>query len=323
MEKRDRTFLAALAVFAVLCVGRFFEHTLNFHSAPMGILQQYRFAELATAVYFAVLFLLYGIMLRKMEAKEKTIAYFMMAFLSVFAFPMYLPANYFGAVDIYAWIALFVAAGCLIFEKGEWLLVPLSLAAAAVSPMSLFGSQCMLVLLLFYRYWSTERKKYLWLGILSMLASFVGVGLTVALRFFSTDAQQVLSTRKFLVLAVMMCPYLLMVGTLFRGIFSDASRRMKKCYGLLLAGWIPAAAVYLIAADYSRVFYQVFFYFIFLILMMLTFGDTAVSSAMEKLKEKVLSWVPIPAVLIAYPFLFLTFWISGPVPLLVEKILGH
>lgn len=323
VEKNDREFLAVLAFFAVLCMSRFYDHALYFHPAPFSILQSYYVVVLATAAYYAALFLFYTVCVGKTPQFKKKLMYYLVTFCAVFTFPMFLQANYFGVMDVYAWFFTLMGICLIILERGEWLVVLFGFSSACIFPMFVLSGGCLLIAFLFYQGCKKEKKKYGCMGLALVLAEVIGLFISYIRGSLSMDVQMTVSLRNFVLMVVLMSPYLLMAITYFKSLLNGTQGKMKMAYMVILAGGIPSATMYVLRGDFARGFFYVFAYYAVTLLVLMAKRDEKAELGLLMLKVKILQWIPIPAIVVVYPFLFMTLWVSGAHELIVETVLGQ
>lgn len=322
IEKNDISFLIALMLFAIIAYIRFFDHSLGYHMAFFSIMQKYEFARLVTVGYFVVLFLMYFVCIAYCDTKYKKNMYYLIAFLSVFSFSMFLPREYFGTNDLYAWILTFLMGILIVSEKCEWMTIPLSFLLTVLSPMSIFNCSCIVVVLLLYKFFAMKNTKYFVYAILNGITSLLGVVLVMVRSSIESDAQNQISLMHFAGIIIMLSPYIYIAMYFFAKLFKCVNE--NKLHGLIfiILGALPSVVVNLYIKDYTRAIFYVFFYFISVFMFLIAMKDEDISSQMENLKLRIAKWVPIPAIIIAYPLAIVTLWISGVQPLLEETLLG-
>lgn len=319
IEKKDISFLGVLALFAIVNVFRFFDRTLIFHNVPFEIMQQYEFAKITTGVFLIGLFVFYFICLTVCEQINKKNMYYLIMFLSVFIFPMFLNQNYFGTTDVYAWILLFVEVICVISKKHEWITIVLTCIMTYISPVTFFYCECIVLVLLFYRYVQERKSKYIVLFCINTLLGILGVGGKLMQNTLVIDAQKNLSLSQFIAMILCLSPYLYFAFIFFKGLFENIDKSKRICYILLVLGVLPSALINLYIQDFSRVFFYVFTYFIVIVMSLITLNDVDITSQLERVKSRIREWIPIPIMVIVYPLLFITFWVAGPLELMVEN----
>lgn len=323
IRKEDVLFLFALASFAIVAFIRFFDHKLQMHRAPFAIMQDYKFSLCAIACYFLLMFIFFLNCMFYCEKSKKKILYYLIAFFSVFSFPMFLHSNYFGTMDIYAWLLTFICGILFVNRKLEWLSVCASLVLTFVSPMSLFSCECMIVVLFLYKFFLDKSIKYFILAFLNVLTGSLGFILNYLKVGFHSDAQHAISFEQFGMIVVLMIPYMFFVIPFFSGLIRRVSWKRKLGWGLLLLGCIPSIAVNMYIEDYSRLLFQVFTYFSFIVISLFSGNDNDTMEQLEITRKQIKEWVPIPVVIIAYPLIIMTLWVSGPLDLFIETFVGN
>lgn len=322
INKKDVSFIFALALFAALAIIRCFDYTLAYHVTIFSIMQNYKFAILVTLGYFVVLFFMYLTCIAYCDEKQKRNLHYLIAFLSIFSFTMFLPAAYFGTTDVYAWLLAFFMGTLLVMEKGEWMTIPLSVVLTILSPTSIFICSCLIIVILLYKFFAKNDKKYLIYALLNGIASVLGVLVVIVHSSIEIDIQNHISFKQFLVVLVMLSPYLYIALSFFAGVFKRLNDRKTKGFLFVILGVIPSVVINLNIKDYTRALYYVFFYFISIIMFLVAMKDEDVSTELEVTKNKLTDYLPIPAILIAYPLVIITIWISGFQFLLEETLLG-
>lgn len=194
-RKENRNFFVLLGIFAIVCVLRYYDHfiisvntTVFAFSYKLGfisrglpgtalrvlnILFPYDFmsydgiglvSKAATILFFVMLFAFYAACLKKCTEKMRQDARCLTFFLSIFAFPMFLSAENFGRLDIYLLIIVILSCMLVLYEKLEWLVVPLSVIAMLIHPGYVFMDINILLVLLLYKMLTgseNKRKKYI------------------------------------------------------------------------------------------------------------------------------------------------------------------
>ena len=112
-------------------------------------------------------------------------ARYLILFLSIFTFPMFLSAENFGRLDVYLLSIVILSCILVLYEKWEWLIVPLSVVAMLIHPGYVFMDINLLLVLLLYKVLSVpreKRKKYIVLLAVTFLVVSV---LFLYFEFFS------------------------------------------------------------------------------------------------------------------------------------------
>lgn len=322
LNQNDRGFIIVFLCVSFIAAARFFDHTLLFHSAPMGIMQNYTFSQAVVSVYFLILFLFFGICLKRTASELQKTVYYVIALASVVAVPMYLNVNYFGTMDVYAWGILLVSIIFLLFGKAEWIAVPLSLVATCICPMGIFYVICPMAGFLGYRMFLSGKRKYGIYAVLAVILGCAGVGVTRILKFFMTDAQSTVSWHQFVLILLLLSPYAFLLFWMWeRQLTGEAPERIK-AYLCLIFGGVPGLAVTLYVQDYARFFFVWFFYYTLVVLFLLADHDAKIQDVLGRAKEGIRKWLPVPAMLVIYPLIPFTLWVYGPLELLAETLLG-
>ena len=108
---KQKNYMLAAGLFAILCVVRFWDRTMADHSVTVHIFKSYSVMELVTALYFAGMILFCGWVLQKGSEKNHRFYEYFLTMLLVVAFPAFLSENYFGCLDplgILIFLCLFV-----------------------------------------------------------------------------------------------------------------------------------------------------------------------------------------------------------------------
>lgn len=316
-------YYIVLIGFALVCILRFFDRNIIFHSTPLGIMQNYRFSQLVTVGYFIAFFLLTLFILKKVESdrRSKAVAYLIM-FAAVFMFPMYLYTDYFGATDIYAWIICLCCMFLIIIDKCVWLIPIGMLIMTAICPMSVISIALLLFVILVNRCLDTSRMLYLICAISGLVLAIAGFVVNKSVGIFSTDVQSSLTFTKFIFSVILVIPYIILGVLFFRQLCMKEIKSKKIGYILTLVIGIVAPVVYVVLGDYSRAFFYGFVYYIFVVLMQIVMNNEKYTNSIYKIYMMISKYVAFPGVLIAYPFIIMTFWISGPVVLFEETFVG-
>ena len=117
------------------------------------------FTLVTTLVYFALLLWFFIIVLKKcsMEICNKT--KYMVLFFTMFAVSMFITKYNFGRYDMYCLMLSILAAILIIYEKAEWLVIPLSAIGVMIHQGNVFYLLNIILILLLYKAFSTEGRK--------------------------------------------------------------------------------------------------------------------------------------------------------------------
>jgi len=318
LYKKDIVFLLALVFFALASFSRFFDEKLHSHTALFPWMKEYDAVIVSTVVYFIIIFVLFVVCIACCREKYKSNIYYLVCFYSTFAFPMFLSADYFGCTDIYAWMLTWIGGILLVTKRFEWMLILISFCIALISPISVFSGVCIILAILIYRFFAKKENRYLGYSIASFVAACIGFMVAKMLGGFDLDAQQVLSLERFAVMVIFMSPYLYIAMKFFGNLVHKAESKQKWGIVCWIIGILPSSIVCIYLQDYARAFFHVFSYFILSVIIHIASGEEPVEEQLENVKEKIKEWSPIPILIIAIPFLFMTLWISGQQFLLTE-----
>lgn len=324
VEKRDVQFILALAVFTFLIACRCLGELANVNPIPFGTLIDSTKKSCATIMYLGSFFLFYFVAILKTEKEKKKDMYYLITFLSIFVLPMFLAVSYFGNKEILAWILVIFSVIFILFEKAEWISIPAVALMTILCPISVFCCVCCIIALLLYQYFAKNKIKYF----LYAVANFILAALLFLFQYytakeFDTEARFDLTLTKFIVTAVLMSPYLLIAFSFFRGWLNRVSGTKKKfgCIAIIL-GILPSIIVDIYIEDYSKAFFHVFVYFILVVMSLLVMKEENVVFSFDETKEKIKEWVPIPSVVLIYPFIFMIMWICGFQKMPEETVIG-
>ena len=215
-KKVNRNFFVLLAIFATASVLRYYDHFIvsvnttafafsykyGFISRGLlgtalrifDILLPYDFmtydgvglvSKAATCFFFLIHFLFSGSCLKRCREEMRQNTRYIIFFLSIFTFPMFVSAENFGRLDVYLLTIVLLCCMLVLSEKGEWLIVPLSIVAMLLHPGYVFMDINLLLVVLLYKILTQrggKRKKYVAL----FMVTFVAVSiLFLYFEFFS------------------------------------------------------------------------------------------------------------------------------------------
>lgn len=323
LDKKDISYIMTLLFFAIIAMFRFFDKKLRNHGAVFEFMEDYPTAIVMMFLYFIILFVLIGVVITFCKPENKKTMYYLTAFLSVFAFPMFLPKYYFGNMDMYAWMIATVCCVLFVIKKAQFLTVPLCALMMYISPMSFFTCGCLIVLLNLYSFLVKGEKNELWIVLFSLVAGGIGAMSSLHLNGVNVDAQSVLPIEKFVMAIVLLSPYLFIAFFFFKGVLKRSDQKKKLAWILLVVGAFPTAISNYVIEDYARALVYMFLYFIIAIICLISVKEETAELQMDETKELIKKYVPIPVLVIAYPLLITCFWIAGPITLYKERFLGN
>lgn len=321
LEKDEKKFIFVLLGFAFLMAIRIFDHILLFHSAPMGIMQNYSFAQLSCALLYICAFIMMTALLKISEKKNSRCICYVDTFLVIFIIPMYLYTDYFGAMDVYMWTLLFVGILCTWKRQFEFIWLIISFPIGAICPMAIVYVLPLMICIQGYLYMISGEKKYTIVAIAESVLLVLGALINWKLGVSSPDVQNGLSFRKFIIIMLLLVfPYMIAHVRFLKKILSF--KKEKNIYRMLLLCWLPAFAVSVWLGDYNRAIFMYFVLAIVALIFVLGMRDVEAWKTMEIMEREVEEKCPIPVMIIAYPFVFNILWMYGPLQLIVETLLG-
>lgn len=204
-KKNHIRFLPALAVFALVCFIRHFKFTMSTYNTtffalnydygfiPRGFigtcfkyitetyekigwdyLGVFNFNGLFTLIYFVSLFIFFGLCLHRCPEESKRNLKHLLVFLSIFAFPMFTTSVNYGSLDLYLNIVLILSLILLVWEKGEWLIIPLGIVGMCINQDFIFTHAMLIGALLIYKLLNSHgktRAKYTIILLLFLISS--------------------------------------------------------------------------------------------------------------------------------------------------------
>lgn len=203
-------------------------------------------------------------------------------FLAVFLVPFFLHKNYFGTFDML--LMLLVLAGMPAVMAGK-------------EQGKTIGLVCFMAVMIL---------SAIWLG------------------FVEKDVQEILSLKKFLLLILLFSPYLCVgahfLFSLCREAKKQNDRQYVRCVLYACAGCVPAI-LWTAAGDYSRAVFYGFVCYLVPAVCFAAQGDGFFAARLKEEKEAVKKVLPLPEIFVAYPLIFIIFWITGWESIPVEEIL--
>lgn len=182
-------FLPALAAFALVCFIRHFKFTMSaynatflalnydygfiprgfvgtlfqFASETLGIVKwnylgAFNFSGLFTLLFYILLFVFYRLCLNRCLEESKRNLKHLLIFLSIFAFPMYTTSVNYGCLDLYLNIILVLSLILLVWEKAEWLILPLGIIGMCINHDFIFTHAMLIGALLVYKLMNRQGK---------------------------------------------------------------------------------------------------------------------------------------------------------------------
>lgn len=199
-KKNHIRFLPALAVFALVCFIRHFKFTMSTYNTtffalnydygfiPRGFIGTcfkyitetyekigwnymgvFNFNGFFTLIYFILLFIFFGLSLHRCPEESKRNLKHLLVFLSIFAFPMFTTSVNYGSLDLYLNIVLILSLILLVWEKGEWLIIPLVILGMCINHDFIFTHTMLIGILLIYKLLNRNGKTRIKYAIILLL----------------------------------------------------------------------------------------------------------------------------------------------------------
>lgn len=143
------------------------------------------FTLVTTMLYFALLLWFFIICLSKCSKLICNKTKYMVLFFTMFAVSMFVTKHNMGRYDMYCLMLSIFAAILIIYEKAEWLVVPLSALSIMIHQGNVFYLFNIILILLIYKAFSTEGKKRMKYIVLFGTSFTVASVLFLYFEFFS------------------------------------------------------------------------------------------------------------------------------------------
>lgn len=322
INKQDKYFLVALGVFALCNIFRFFDQGILLHPSKHEILQNYTFNKIAIIIYFISLFFMYSVAIILSQTENKKNSYYLISFISTFLFPMFLSIDYFGTMDMYAWIFAFFQLISLLIGKFEWICILLNIVMIYICPMSIFSCECIILALLLYKALNKKNVRYFYIAIINFVFSSIYFLHSYFKCTLLIDAHYKLNLKQFILLLIILIPYIILGIKFFCSLLKNTGIYKRLSYLIIILGVLPSILTDIYLNDYARAFFHVFTYFLSVILILNVLGENEIYQQLKLLKCNIKEWIPIPVLIIVVPFLFMALWISGYEELLTEVFVG-
>ncbi len=314
LAEEDRRFLGAIFFFTLVAALRFFDFNLMPHGGMVALLMEnIFFVAVVTWVYVAVLIVVYGLILSKLDKKYKKTGYYLVGFLAVFLNTMFFCQNYFGSMDVYCWILFLLIFVSHIHLKKEWISIPIVFFMTFLYPAVAFTLGILLLSLVLYRYEVSRDKKYRNLLLADCCGLVLGAVFSIRMRGLYLDVQEIMSLKKYVVVLVLLLPYLVLGWKYFQ--------TLKDKWLFFVLGFIGVGFETLVG-DYGRAIFYGFAYYLIFGIFTLLFHDEASHMAIEDIKRIIKEKLPIPSVVILYPLFIFTIWVCGILSLVEEQFVG-
>jgi len=143
------------------------------------------FTLVTTMLYFALLLWFFMICLSKCSKMICNKTKYMILFFTMFAVSMFVTKHNMGRFDMYCLMLSILAAILVIYEKAEWLVVPLSALSIMIHQGNVFYLFNIILILLIYKAFSSEGKKRVKYIVLFGTSFVVASVLFLYFEFFS------------------------------------------------------------------------------------------------------------------------------------------
>lgn len=310
LEKKDFHFLLAMLGFGLICFARFYNQNLMSHKYVLEIMNNMLFKQLITVVLVVLIVLFTGLVLAKSSGEMKHIVYYLATMLAVVTMPFYICDSYIGTSDIYTFAIMIACLFLLMWEKNEWVVILLVIAMTYISPAMTVTCGAVILAELIKAYAITNSKKYLRLIIGIVFTVLVSTVLAYITYRFSFDVQGRITTQRFIVILLLLSPYLYWgVGFLF-SLISEAAdnKRIKIAYVLSALGGLPTFVMWSYLHDYCRSILYTFVYYLLIVLMGLIVNDFNYDKCVRDCSSRIKTKIVIPSVVVIYLLIIVTFW---------------
>lgn len=307
-RREQKLFGLELLYFFLLAFSRFFDHKLLEHPVPFSFMEHYGTAVGLTLIYLLFLFGVMGAALwlerkrgetgsvcegaHSSASREREICW-LSIFLSAFAVPFFLHRDYFGTSDELV-LTFVLAALLLVLGKSGRGEQKAQSREAALEKTSLA---------------------------ITILIAGTFTAIATVLGFFVPDVRDLLSGRQFVVMLLLLSPYGYWGLRFFGGLLRGTRGRKRWTYVLCAVGGVCPAILWTAAGDYSRAVFYGFVGVILSALCLTALGDAFFVAHVWGMKEEIRKVLPIPAVFVLYPLIFITFWMMGWESIPAEEIL--
>ena len=307
LQKKDITFLLALAGFGVLCVLRYYNENMMQHLWAVPLMGNRRIIQGMTVVLFLILIGTAAQALCKVSEENRTAIYYMATLLAVFFMPMFICDSYMGSPDLYAWSLVLL---CLVaFMRGcDGLALPGMLLAVYVCPMIVFSGGAVLFAAVLAKGLREDNKRNVVQAAGMVVMALVAFVLAKGTYGFAADVQGRISGKRFLVIVLLFLPYIYVILKFFVSLIkeqTDGKRRLT--YLLCGLGAVPGFLLWAYLGDYCRAVIYAFIYYL-LLLMLLYCQDAAFQISWNTFRLWIKEKVVLEPVIVIYPLIILTFW---------------
>lgn len=308
LQKKDMTFLLALAGFGFLCVLRYYNENMMQHLWALSILGNRRIIQGMTAVFFLILIGVAGQALRKVSKENRSGIYYMATLLAVCLMPMFICDSYMGSPDLYAWVIILLCIVALLNGRCDGIVLPGILLAAYICPMIVFSGGALLFAAVLAKGMCEDNKRNMVQAAGMVVMAFVAFVLAKGTYGFAADVQGRISGKRFLVIVLLFLPYIYGILKFFVVLIKEQTdRRHRLAYLLCVLGTVPGFMLWAYLGDYCRAVIYAFVYYL-LLLLILYCQDLEFQASWNTFRLRIKEKVVLEPVVVIYPLIILTFW---------------
>lgn len=308
LQKKDMTFLLALAGFGFLCVLRYYNENMMQHLWALSILGNRRIIQGMTAVFFLILIGVAGQALRKVIKENRSGIYYMATLLAVCLMPMFICDSYMGSPDLYAWVIILLCIVALLDGRCDGIVLPGILLAAYICPMIVFSGGALLFAAVLAKGMCEDNKRNMVQAAGMVVMAFVAFVLAKETYGFAADVQGRISGKRFLVIVLLFLPYIYAIFKFFVALIKEQmDRRHRLAYLLCGLGAAPGFLLWAYLGDYCRAVIYAFVYYLLLLLIRYC-QDLAFQTSWNTFRLWIKEKVVLEPVVVIYPLIILTFW---------------
>lgn len=308
LQKKDMTFLLALAGFGFLCVLRYYNENMMQHLWALSILGNRRIIQGMTAVFFLILIGVAGQALRKVIKENRSGIYYMATLLAVCLMPMFICDSYMGSPDLYAWVIILLCIVALLDGRCDGIVLPGILLAAYICPMIVFSGGALLFAAVLAKGMCEDNKRNMVQAAGMVVMALVAFVLAKGTYGFAADVQGRISGKRFLVIVLLFLPYIYAIFQFFASLINEQTDgRHRLAYLLCGLGSVPGFLLWAYLGDYCRAVIYAFVYYL-LLLLILYCQDLAFQTSWNTFRLWIKEKVVLEPVVVIYPLIILTFW---------------
>ena len=308
LQKKDMTFLLALAGFGFLCVLRYYNENMMQHLWALSILGNRRIIQGMTAVFFLILIGVAGQALRKVSKENRSGIYYMATLLAVCLMPMFICDSYMGSPDLYAWVIILICIAAFLNGRCDGIILPGILLAAYICPMIVFSGGALLFAAVLAKGMWEDNKRNMVQAAGMVVMAFVAFVLAKETYGFAADVQGRISGKRFLVIVLLFLPYIYGILKFFVVLIKEQTDgRHRLAYLLCGLGSVPGFLLWAYLGDYCRAVIYAFVYYL-LLLLILYCQELAFQTSWNTFRLWIKEKVVLEPVVVIYPLIILTFW---------------